>query len=140
MHLKNNAQSVFSICLALFLSACDNTSALINFYDKSLRNKKLKCLSYIPASNKNLDLELLKLYKFSKNCPYTLELFYKNNIVCNSPYNVPLKVNSNFPSAYIKLEVRKGFKLEYSYYKDLTHKANLSDLKDAFNRLKDDIL
>ena len=140
MHLKSNAQSVFSICFTLFFSACNDSSAFVNFYDKSLKDKRLKCISYIPASNKDLDLELLKLYKFSKKCPYTLELSYKNNIVCNSPYNVPQKVNSNFPSAYIKLEVRKGFKLEYSYYKDLTHKTNLSDLKEAFERLKDDIL
>jgi len=135
-----NAQSVFSICFVLFLSSCNDSSTLINFYDKSLKNNKIRCLSYIPTSNKKLDKYLTKLYKFTKNCPYTLELSYKSNIVCNSPYNVAKKVNSNFPSAYIKLEVRKGFKLKYSYYKDLTHKANLTDLQDAFKRLKDDIL
>ena len=137
MHIKLIALSAFSL---FFLTSCDDSNVLVNFYDKQLKSKKLNCLSYIPESNNTLDTALTKLYKFSKECPYTLELSYKSNIVCHSPYNVPLKVNSNFPSAYIKLEVRKGYKLEYSYYKDLTHKANLTDLKDAFDRLKSDIL
>ncbi len=135
-----SVQSVFNIfAIAFLLSGCSD-NAQINYYDKSLKTKKLKCISYSPESNNTLDLELSKLYKFNKNCPNRLSLSYKSDIVCHSPYNVASKVNSNFPSAYITLEVRTGFKLRYSYYKDLTGKATISDLKDAFNRLKDDIL
>lgn len=125
--------------VSIILSAC-NDGSQVNYYDKSLKNKKLTCISYTPESNSTLDLELSKLYKFSKNCPNKLTLSYKSDIVCHSPYNVSSKVNSNFPSAFITLEVRKGFKIRYSYYKDLTGKATISNLKDAFNRLKDDIL
>ncbi len=136
-----SVQSVFNLlALTFILSGCNNDDAKINYYDKSLKNKKLKCISYTPESNSILDLELSKLYKFSKNCPNKLTLSYKSNIVCHSPYNVARKVNSNFPSAYITLEVRTGFKLRYSYYRDLTGKATISNLKDAFNKLKEDIL
>ena len=135
-----SVQSVFNIfAIAFLLSGCSD-NAQINYYDKSLKTKKLKCISYSPESNNTLDLELSKLYKFNKNCPNRLSLSYKSDIVCHSPYNVASKVNSNFPSAYITLEVRNGFKLRYSYYRDLTGKATISDLKDAFNRLKEDIL
>ncbi len=140
MLLKMSVQSVFRIVIATILTSCNDSSVIVKFYDKSLKQKKLKCLSYTPSINDDLDKALSKLFKFSKNCPYRLELSYKNEISCNSPYNAPLKTNSNFPSAFITLEVKEGFKLKYSYYKDLTHKANLSDLKDAFKRLKDDIL
>ena len=135
-----SVQSVFNLlALTFILFGCSN-DAKINYYDKSLKNKKLTCISYTPESNSTLDLELSKLYKFSKNCPNKLTLSYKSDIVCHSPYNVSSKVNSNFPSAFITLEVRKGFKIRYSYYKDLTGKATISNLKDSFNRLKDDIL
>jgi hypothetical protein len=123
----------------LFLTACDKKAQVV-MYDKSLKNNKLKCLGLAYYSGSKLEQELKKLYKFSDNCPYKLELSYKAGIVCNSRYNVPQKVTSNFPTAYIKLEVTKGLGLEYSYYKDLTHKPDISDLKDAFNQLKDDIL
>ncbi len=135
MHLKRFAL----IACSLLVTACDDGS-YVNFYNKNLKEHKISCLSYIPASNGKLDKALQKLYKFSKNCPYRVELSYKSDIVCHSPYNVPQKVNSNFPSAYIKLEVKKGFKLQYSYYKDLTSKPDTDDLKTAFERLKRDIL
>ncbi len=137
MHLSKSVLSVFSI--ALLLSACDD-GAYVNYYDKSLKNHKLECLSYIPSSNNALDKKLLTLYKFDKNCKYTLVLSYKTGIVCHSPYNVPSKVNSNFPSAFIELDVKKGFKTVYSYYKDLTSKPDTGDLENAFERLREDIL
>ena len=135
-----SVQSVFNLLALLFILSGCSDNAQINYYDKSLKNKHLECISYIPESNNTLDLELAKLYKFNKNCQNRLNLSYKSGIVCHSPYNVVRKVNSNFPSAYITLEVRTEFKLRYSYYKDLTGKATISDLKDAFNKLKEDIL
>ena len=135
-----SVQSVFSIFALLFIISGCSDDAQVNYYDKSLKTQKLKCISYTPESNNTLDIELTKLYKFDSSCPNRLSLSYKSGIVCHSPYNVARKVNSNFPSAYITLEVRTGFKLRYSYYRDLTGKATISDLKDAFNRLKEDIL
>ena len=140
MHLKMSVQSVFSLLLSLVLfNACDDGSQ-ITIYDKNITISKLKCLNYVPASNDKLDLALSKLYKFSSNCPYKLKLSYKSNIKCNSSYNAFEKTTTNFPSGFISLEVRKGFDIKYSYYKDLTSKANINDLKKAFSRLKNDIL
>jgi len=122
-----------------FLSACDKRAQVV-MYDKSLKTNKLKCLSFLPVNNTKLEQNLKKMYNFNNNCPNRLELDYKSGIKCNSSYNAPQKATTNFPSAYIKLEVKNGFSLKYSYYKDLTHKPDVSDLKDAFNQLKDDIL
>jgi len=126
-----------SVC-SILLIGCDK-DAEITFYDKSLKSNKISCLSFIPKDNP-LDKELTKLYNFNQNCPYRLELSYKSNIVCNSPYNAPQKATTEFPNAFITLEVKKGFSLEYSYYKDLTHKPTIDDLKDGFKKLKEDIL
>jgi len=134
LHLKISGLIVCSILLI----GCEK-KAEITFYDKSLKSNKISCLSFIPKDTL-LDKELSKLYHFNQNCPYRLELSYKSNIVCNSPYNAPQKATSEFPNAFIALEVKKGFSLEYSYYKDLTHKPTIDDLKDGFKRLKKDIL
>jgi len=140
MHLKMSVQSVFSLLFALvLLNSCSN-NAQRTFYDKTLKTNKLTCLSFAKKDNSNLEKELEKLYKFDKNCPYTLQISYSSDIVCHSTYNVPQKVNSSFPSAFLTLEVRKGFNIEYSYYIDLTSNPTTSDLKDAFETLKSDIL
>jgi hypothetical protein len=133
VHLKSIALTVFSI---LSFTACDR-DAQVNFYDKSI--KRLPCLSFT-AQDSKLDKELLKLYKFDKECRYKLYLEYKSDIVCNSSFNAPRKSFSNFPTAYIKLEVKDGFRLIYSYYKDLTDRPDRDDLKNGFLRLKSDLL
>ncbi len=127
------------LTIPLFLIGCDS-DAQVNIYDKSLTTNRVKCLSYTPDSNSTLESKLGRLYKFNSNCPYKIKLSYKSGIKCNSSFNAVQKATSNFPTAYIKLEVYKGLTIKYSYYKDLTSKPNISDIDDAFNRLKDDIL
>ena len=143
MLLKSIDHSGFKLLslafIALILSSCKN-DAQVNFYDKSLKNSKLKCLSFNPQNNTTLEQKLKELYKFDNNCPNRLELSYKSGIVCNSSFNAAQKTTTNFPNSYLKLEVKKGFNLAYSYYIDLTQKPTLTDIEDAFNRLKDDIL
>jgi len=143
MHLKSIDQIEFKLLLltfiALLLSGC-KSDAQVNFYDKSLKENKLKCLSFIPQNNTPLEQKLKSLYKFDNNCPNRLELSYKSGIVCNSSFNAAQKTTTNFPNSYLKLEVKKGFNLAYSYYIDLTDKPTTSDIKDAFSRLKEDIL
>jgi hypothetical protein len=144
MLLKSIVQREFKFLLFVFLTIFSlngcKSDAQVNFYDKSLKNNKLNCLSFTPQNNTKLEQKLKSLYKFDPNCPNRLELSYKSNIVCNSSYNAPQKATSTFPNAYLKLEVKKGFNLEYSYYIDLTSKPTTSDIEDAFNRLKKDIL
>lgn len=130
---------LFLLLLTLFISGCGK-KAQVNFYDKSLKENKLKCLSFMPQNSTKLEQKLKTLYKFNNNCPNRLELSYKSGIVCNSSYNAPQKATTNFPNAYLKLEVKNGFKLQYSYYIDLTSKPTTSDIEEAFSRLKSDIL
>ncbi len=139
MHLKSIVQIVFSFLFLLFVGGCGR-DAEINFYDKSLKKHPLHCLQFLPKKHSNLEQSLATLYHFQNDCKNSLELSYKSDIVCTSPYNAALKNTSNFPNAYIKLEVRNGMKLLYSYYRDLSHKPTVDDLKEAFERLKDDIL
>ncbi len=138
MHLKIFVQTVFSILFIAILSSCNK--AEITYYNKKLKSNKIACLSYSPKSRVLLDNSLESMYSFKSNCRYKLELSYKSDIVCNSPYNYSQKTTTNFPSAYLNLEVKKGFNLEYSYYIDLTQKPTVNDLKKAFDRLRVDIL
>ncbi|SFZ98297.1 hypothetical protein MNB_SV-5-1810 [hydrothermal vent metagenome] len=46
----------------------------------------------------------------------------------------------DFPKSYIKLKLRKGLKLQYTYYRDLYSNVDEDDLKDGFERLKKDLL
>jgi hypothetical protein len=137
MLLKSIVQIAFSVAVASFFSGCDD-GAYVNFYDKN--RTKIDCLSYMPATKAKLDAKLAKLYSFDNNCRYKLKLEYSGGIVCNSSYNAPTKATTNFPSAYIRLEVKDGFKTFYSYYKDLTSNPDSDDLESAFERLQDDIL
>ena len=139
MHLKSIVQNAFNLFFLLALTGCDN-KAEINFYDKNLKQHHLKCLQFNPKNNGKLEQSLINLYPFDPKCKNILELSYKSDIVCKSPYNTSIKNTSAYPNAYIELEVRDGFKLLYSYYKDLYNKPDIDDLKDGFDKLKDDIL
>jgi len=132
--IDRNGYKIFLIIIFFFSGCKDNA-----YINNRLKNK-IDCLSYIPTSKNSLDLELLKLYEFKNSCPYKLSLDYKSSIVCNSSFNAPTKATTAFPNSFIRLEVKKGFNVVYSYYKDLTDKPDLGDLEDAFNRLKSDIL
>ncbi len=142
MHLKSIDQIGFKtliITTLIIFTSCSKKEQ-VTFYDKSLKSKKLTCLSFNPIKSGKLEKKLSSLYKFDKNCKNILNLSYKSQIVCNSPYNAPQKTTTNFPNAYLNLEVKRGFNLLYSYYIDLTRKPSASDVEDAFNRLKEDIL
>ncbi|NPA28165.1 MAG: hypothetical protein GXN91_03855 [Epsilonproteobacteria bacterium] len=128
-------KSIALIGFSLFFIGCDKKEPIVT-YDK---NASISCLSFFPKE-KELEKELLSLYNFDKGCKYRLNLEYKSDIVCNSGYNAATKTFSNFPSAFIKLEVKDGFRVIYSYYKDLNSKPTKSDLKEAFSRLQKDIL
>jgi len=140
MHLKMSVQSVFSLLFALMLLNSCSDNAQRTFYDKTLKTNKLICLNLEKKDNSKLENALEKFYKFDKNCPYTLKISYNSGIVCHSTYNVPQKVNSSFPSAFLTLSVRKGLDIKYSYYIDLTANPTVSDLKEAFETLKSDVL
>lgn len=80
-----------------------------------------------------------KLYAFEDNCPYHLDISYKNGITCNSTQNVQRKCIDGFPSAYLNMEVRKGLSLKYSYYIDLKSDVTREDIEKGFECLSKDL-
>ncbi len=115
-------------------------SAIVKLYDQNLTRHPPRCLALRvfppdPTAKKRLQA----LYTFSKKCPYTLELSTKAGIHCNSGANAPLKTTSNFPSAYLRLELREGMRLLYSYYIDLTNVPGAGDVERAWKRFSKDI-
>ncbi|RUM73475.1 MAG: hypothetical protein DSZ10_03190 [Sulfurovum sp.] len=127
------------IGLMLLLAGCEQ-KAERTFYETNITNEAIPCLKMqIQPPDPMMSQILESLYPFSKECPYLLTLSYKSNIVCNSPYNVQSKALGKMPSSYIKLELRKGLHLLYSYYKDLDHTPKQDDIVQGFKTLKDDL-
>jgi len=120
-------------------SACEKRS-YGKVYDRELLSSMPECmkLSLFPP-DESMERELKQLYAFEENCPYRLEVSYKNGIHCNSTQNVERKVNSNFPSAYLRMDLYKGVKLLYSYYRDLDAPPDEDDVADAMTSLKEDL-
>jgi len=57
-----------------------------------------------------------------------------------SGYNASGQSLGKFPKSFLKLEVRKGFTMEYSYYIDLLNNVDSDDVEEGFATLKKDIL
>jgi len=70
----------------------------------------------------------------------TLTLSTKKDIVCNSPQNAMAKASGKFPRSYIKLKLRRGIELQYSYYLDLYSNVDEDDVEEGFERLKKDLI
>ncbi len=120
--------------LLLILTSCSD-NAVVRTDKKELENVHCMKLVIFPP-DAILKSAAEKLYDFDEKCPYTLSLSQKSGITCNSNYNVDKKTLSTFPSGYIRMDLSKGSQNIFSYYKDLTHKADEDDVKDAFDALK----
>lgn len=120
----------------LFTACSDN--ATITKSKKDLKDVQCMRLVIFPP-NKFLSETMHKLYNFDENCSYKLSISQKSGIVCNSNQNADKKILANFPSGYIRLDLSKDYKNIFSYYKDLTHKANKEDIKKAFEALQEEI-
>jgi hypothetical protein len=110
--------------------------AYINVYDKSITEKTLPCLAIDPMSGDKLKEYISPLYRFDKSCEYRIVLSSKSGISCNSSFNSSQKSSSNFPNAYLRVELKRGMRLLFSYYKDLTSAPKKDDVEDAFEALK----
>ena len=114
--------------------------AYVHIYDRNITQKPIACLAlrvYPPDSE--AENAIRRLYVFKSDCPYTLKLSTKAGIHCNSNANAPLKATSNFPNAFLRLELRRGMKLLYSYYVDLTHRPDSGNIEDGFERIRNDL-
>ena len=122
---------------------------LIGCEEKSKANITINPKLSLPISCMKLNVmneeseltdKLKELYTFNKNCDLTLTLSSKKDIVCNSPQNIMLKTSGKFPKSYLKLVVRRGMKIEYSYYIDLYSNVDKDDVEEGFKRLKQDLI
>ncbi len=129
--------SLLTLLLLTAFSGCSDDTTITKS-EKDLHNVKCMRLVIFPP-NKFLETTMNRLYNFDENCSYKLEVSQKSGIVCNSNQNADRKALSNFPSGFVRLDLYKGYKNIYSYYRDLTHKTTKEDLKKAFERLKQDI-
>jgi len=129
----------FLLFLFLFLSGCGN-HAQVHVYDRNISQTELSCLRLrVFPPNPSIEKSMLHLYSFRNSCPYTLEISYENGIRCNSNANAARKTLENFPSTYLRMELRRGMTLLYSYYIDLTHPVDEDDLRQGFSRLRSDL-
>lgn len=114
--------------------------AITHFYDKSIASKPIRCLRLqIVPDNAGYRKILGSLYGFSEACDMTLGVSYKSGIQCNSRFNVATKSTSNFPTSYLKMELRRGLALQYSYYIDLTEKPDKKEIEKAWESITKDL-
>jgi len=126
--------------MLLLLTACEEKRKPIISIDTNVQIP-LSCLKLNQLDSKEgFEATLKKLYTFKANCPHQLTLSYKKDIVCNSGYNASGQSLGKFPKSFLKLEIRKGFKVEYSYYIDLLDNVKSDDVEEGFSKLKKDIL
>jgi len=121
------------------LFGCDN-NAIVHAYDKTFTQTPIRCMKLLVIpKDKIITQTLLKRYSFKKECDLTLHVSFKSGITCNSTHNVVQKNLSAFPSSYLKMELRKGLNVPYSYYIDLNDKPDEDDVNDGFDRLEKDL-
>ncbi len=111
---------------------------MTKLYDKNFSNPSCLRLVVFPP-DEMIQNCISELYKFDKECEYKLQISKKSGITCNSTHNVGKKTTSNFPSGYLKMDISKGSKKLYSYYKDLKETPTKSDVEHAFSRVKKDL-
>ncbi len=136
---KKRALFLSLLGLLFVVSACGRDDTYVKIYDRNLTKTPPGCLRLDPLTmNPGVAETLKKLYPFTTHCPYRLSVTTEERIRCNSNANAPEKTLSNFPSAFVRLELYRGTHLLYSYYRDLTHKADADDLESAFERFEKD--
>jgi len=124
----------------LLLTACEEKRKPVISMGANMQ-LPLSCLKLnLLESKESFEATLKKLYTFKANCPHQLTLSYKKDIVCNSGYSASEQSLGKFPKSFLKLEVRKGFTVEYSYYIDLLNNIESDDVVEGFATLKKDIL
>ena len=120
--------------MIFLLSGCSD-NATITESKEDLKDVNCMRLVVFPPDKFLSDI-VQKLYDFDDNCSYRLSISQKSGITCNSNQNADKKILSSFPSGYIRLDLAKGSKTIFSYYRDLTHKADEEDVKKAFTTLQ----
>jgi len=123
--MKNNIKYILALIYIFLFVACNDSSYIINIYNKDLLDQKVECLKLqIEPNSKEIYNSVQKLYSFSLafDCRDSLKIRYKSDIVCNSPYST----NKTFHS-FVDLSLAKDDKVYFSVYKDLKDNKNLQN-------------
>lgn len=80
---------------------------------------------------KTIETTLQELYTFDTTCDTDLVVSYKSSIVCNSNQNANNKA-LGMAKSYLRLELKQGQRLLYSYYIDLAENLENKDVVKGF--------
>ncbi len=123
----------------IFFTGCSD-SAMVSIIDEKITQGRVSCLRLVVfPPDKMIESTLKELYDFNKRCDLKLEVSKKDGISCNSNQNTQKKALSNFPSSYLKMQIRQKKSLKYSYYIDLEDAVRSSDVQQGFERIKKDL-
>ena len=126
--------------ILIFFVACEEKTVPKVTVDSKLQ-LPITCMKLNDLGDEDrLLTSLNKLYPFTDDCPLTLTLSSKKDIVCNSTNNIMSKNMGKFPRSFLKLELRQGMGLKYSYYIDLYSNVDEDDVENGFERLKEDLI
>jgi hypothetical protein len=116
-------------------------TATITRDEAVLRSAPPRCLALgvVYPEDARIRQMLEHAYRFDPTCPWRLEVNTKSGIRCTSNQNSDRKALSAFPTSYLRLEVRRGMRLLYTYYIDLTRPARPEDVRKGFARLRKDV-
>ncbi len=133
-------KAITLIGILLGLMACqERVKPVVHKSDKL--STPISCMALNSLSEDQALIAVLRRqYNFDERCPLKLTLSYKKDIVCNSSYNAINKNMGKFPKSFLKLELRHGMEIVYSYYVDLYSNINQEDVAEGFTRLKKDLL
>ena len=131
--------SLFLLPLLLFTACEEKTKPLVTI--KENLSVPIECMRFDTLNvEKDVRTQLKELYAFDQSCNLVLTVSYKKDIVCNSTQNVHMKNVGKFPKSYLKLELRRGLEMQYSYYIDLYSNVDDDDIEEAFARLRQDLI
>ena len=121
------------------MTGCEE-KAQRNFYGKGLEKGRLSCmrLEVIPY-DLEIETAIKREYPFAQHCSYLLRVEHKSCIVCNSSYNATEKSLGHLPNSYLKLMLYHKGTLRYSYYIDLDHRPERSDVTAAMKQVESDL-
>ncbi len=109
-------------------------------HDKNIMKTPIKCMKLaVVSEDKNILQSMQKLYTFDDKCTLKLEISYKDGIHCNSNQNADRKALSTFPQSYLRMELREGLDLQYSYYIDLSDDIDEDALQRAFKKIQKEL-
>jgi len=131
------SKSLIIAILAIISVGCGDDGSIVVIKDDNITHNTPPCLSLeIYPYSTGFEKVVKKSVSIEKNCRYRMQISTAESIHCNSSFNAPLKSTSNFPNAYLRIELRRGMDILATYYKDFTSPPDEDDLKKALQKLR----